>query len=168
MASAVRTISFKNTALFKRGIWLSAAALVVFVTAPAALNGSLFRNPLPSAIVGGILCAALVYFFWTTQIHRLADEVLDCQDCLKVRRGRIEDTIPLARIAAVDVSSSGGFHRITVRLRERSKLGARIEFLPQASLWSNLPAIRSVAAGLAERARRQDLPAAALRGTSSS
>jgi hypothetical protein len=153
MASAVKAISFKNTALFKRGIWLSAAALVVFVVAPAALNGSLWRNPLPSAIAGGILLAALVYFFWKTQIHSLADEVLDCGDSLKVRRGRTEEAIPLSKISAVDVSSSGGFHRITVRLRERSKLGNRIEFLPQASLWSNLPAISTVARGLAERAR---------------
>lgn len=151
----MKAISFKNSALFKRGIWLTAAALVVFVVAPAALDGNLWRNPLPSAIAGGILCTALVYFFWKTQIHRLADEVLDCQDSLKVRRGRMEDTIPLSGISAVDVSSSGGFHRVTVRLRERSKLGGRIEFLPQASLWSNLPAIRALAEGLAERARRQ-------------
>ena len=151
----MKAISFKNTALFKRGIWLSAVALGVFVAAPAALDGNLWRNPLPSAIAGGILCAALVYFFWKTQIHRLADEVRDCEDCLKVRRGRIEDAIPLSKISSVDVSSSGGFHRITVRLREGSKLGNRIEFLPQASIWSNLPAIRAVAEGLADRARRQ-------------
>ena len=150
----MKAISFKNTALFKRGIWLSAAALVMFVAAPAALNGSLWRNPLPSAIAGGILGAALVYFFWKTQIHGLADEVLDCGDSLKVRRGRTEDAIPLSKISAVDVSSSGGFHRITVRLRERSKLGNRIDFLPQASLWSNLPAIRALAEGLAQRADR--------------
>jgi hypothetical protein len=151
----VQAISFKNTALFKRGVWLSAAALVMFVAAPAALDGNLWRNPLPAAIAAGILCAALIFFFWKTQIHRLADEVLDCRDCLKVRRGRIEDAIELSKIVSVDVSSSGGFHRITVRLREASKLGNRIEFLPQASLWSNLPAIRAVASGLAERARRQ-------------
>jgi hypothetical protein len=154
MASAVKAISFRNTALFKRGIWLSAAALGVFVFAPAALNGKLWRNPLPSAIAGGILCAALLYFFRKTQIHGLADEVLDCGDSLKVRRGRTEDAIPLSGISAVEVSSSGGFHRITVRLRERSKLGGRIEFLPQASLWSNLPAIRALAEGIAQRAGR--------------
>jgi hypothetical protein len=162
MATSVKAISFKDSALFKRGIWLSAAALVVFVVAPAALNGNLWRDPLPSAIAGAILCAALVYFFRKTQIHSLADEVLDCGDCVKVRRGRREDTITLAKISAVDVSSSGGFHRITVKLRERSLLGSRIEFLPQASIWSNLPAIRAVASGLAERARRQ------AEGTSSS
>jgi hypothetical protein len=152
----VRAISFKNTALFKRGIWLSAIALILFVSAPSALNGNLWRDPLPSGIAIGILCAALIYFFWNTQMHRLADEVLDCSDRLKVRRGRIEETIPLSQVSVVGVSSSGGFHRITLRLKERSKLfGDRIEFLPQASLWSNLAALKSLAQELSERAQRQ-------------
>jgi hypothetical protein len=157
----LRAISFKNTTLFKRGIYLSAAALLAFVAAPAALAGDLWRNPLPSAIAIGMLCAALIYFFWKTQMHRLADEVLDCGDSLKVRRGRTQETILLAAVSAVQVSSSGGFHRITVRLCARSPIGDRIEFLPQASLWSNLPAIKNLAqdladrAGLASRASRQ-------------
>lgn len=152
----MRAISFKNTVLFKRGIWLSAIALILFVSAPSALNGNLWRDPLPSAIAIGILCAALIYFFWNTQMHRLADEVLDCGDRLKVRRGRIEETIPLSQVSVVGVSSSGGFHRITLRLKERSKLfGDRIEFLPQASLWSNLAALKALAQELSERAQRQ-------------
>jgi hypothetical protein len=148
----VRAISFKNTALFKRGIWLSAGALVLFVAAPSLLDGSLRRNPAPGAIAVAILSAALVYFFWKTQIHRLADEVLDCGDHLKVRRGRIEETIPLSQVSAAEVSSSGGFHRITIRLRMPAQLGNRIEFLPQASLWSNLGAIKQVALDLTRRA----------------
>jgi hypothetical protein len=56
-------------------------------------------------------------------------------------------------VSGVDVLSSGGFHRITVRLRERTKLGRQIEFLPQASLWSNLAAIKSLALSLTERAQ---------------
>jgi hypothetical protein len=148
----MQAISFKNTRLFKRGIWLSAAALIAFVAAPSAVDGELWRNPVPSAIAIGLLCAALVYFFWNTQMHRLADEVLDCQDSLKVRRGRIEETIPMSNVSGAEVTSRGGFHRITVRLRERSKLGPKIDFLPQASLWSNLRAIKSVALNLTERA----------------
>ena len=152
----MRAISFKNTALFKRGIWLSAIALILFVAAPSVLNGNLWRNPLPSAIAIGILCAALIYFFWNTQMHRLADEVLDCGDRLKVRRGRIEETIPLSQISAAEVTSRGGFHRISLRLKERSKLfGNRIEFLPQASLWSNLAALKGLVQDLSERAHRQ-------------
>ena len=150
-----QVLSFKNTRLFKRGIWLSAAALVAFVATPSALDGDLWRNPVPSSIAIGLLCAALVYFFWKTQMHRLADEVLDCRDSLKVYRGRIEETILLSSVSGVDVSSSGGFHRITVRLeRANPKLGRQIEFLPQASLWSNLPAIKSVALSLTERAQQ--------------
>ena len=148
----MQAISFKNTALFKRGIWLSAVALVLFVTAPAALDASLWRNPLPSAIAVGILCAALSFFFWKTQIHRLVDEVLDCGDHLQVRRGRDEETILLSRVSAVEVASSGGFHRITIRLRTPSKFGLRIEFLPQASLWSNISAITQIALDLTQRA----------------
>jgi hypothetical protein len=152
----VRAISFKNTALFKRGIWLSAIALLLLVAAPSMVSGNLWSDPLPSAIASGILCAAFVYFFWNTQMHRLADEVLDCGDRLKVRRGRLEESIPLAQIAAVEVTSRSGFHRITLRLKEHSKLfGARIEFLPQASLWSNLAALKGVAQDLSERAHRQ-------------
>jgi len=148
----MQAISFKKTTLFRRGVWLSAAALIAFIAAPAALDGQLWRNPLPSAIAIGLLCAALVYFFWKTQIHRLADEVWDCKDSLKVRRGRLEEIIPLSNVSGAEVVSRGGFHRITVRLRERSKLGRQIEFLPQASLWSSLPAIKSVALNLTERA----------------
>jgi hypothetical protein len=148
----MQAISFKKTTLFRRGIWLSAAALIAFIAAPAALDGQLWRNPVPSAIAIGLLCAALVFFFWKTQIHRLADEVWDCKDSLKVRRGRLEEIIPLSNVSGAEVISRGGFHRITVRLRERSKLGRQIEFLPQASLWSSLPAIKSVALNLTERA----------------
>ena len=155
----MRAISFKNTALFKKGIWLSAVALILFVASPAALDGSLWRNPLPSAIAIGILCTALSFFFRGTQIHRLADEVLDCGAHLKVRRGRVEEMIPLSWVAAVDVSSSGGFHRLTVLLIKASRFGRRIEFLPQASLWSNLEAIKQVAQDLMRRAKSNAPPA---------
>jgi hypothetical protein len=148
----MQAISFKNTRLFKRGVWLSAASLIAFVAAPSAVDGELWRNPVPSAIPIGLLCAALLYFFWNTQMHRLADEVLDCQDSLKVRRGRLEETIPLSNVAGAEVLSRSGFHRIRMELRERSTLGRRIDFLPQASLWSNLPAVKAVALDLTERA----------------
>jgi hypothetical protein len=147
----MQVISFRNTALFKRGIWLSAAALIACVTAPFTLDGSLLRNPLPNLFGVGALCLLLGYFLWKAQIHRLADEVIDCDDSLKVRRGALQASVPFSNIAAADVSTSSGIHRITLRLRDPTKFGNRIEFLPQASLWSNLPGVRRVAADLAER-----------------
>lgn len=148
----MRVISFKNTRLFKRGIWLSAAALIACFAAPLMFDGGLWRNPLPNLFGVGALGIFLGYFLWKTQTHRLADEVVDCEDSLKVRRGGIEAIIPFANISTAEVSTGGGIHRITIRLRDRSMLGARIEFLPQASLWSNLSAVQRVATGLADRA----------------
>jgi hypothetical protein len=78
--------------------------------------------------------------------------VLDCQDSLKIRRGRLTETIPLSNVAGAEVASGGGLHRITLRLRERSPMGRQIDFLPQASLWSNLPAIKRLALELTARA----------------
>jgi hypothetical protein len=153
-ARVMQVISFKNTALFKRGIWLTAASLIVFAVTPSALDGSLRQNPLSSLFVVGILCACFGYFLRKTHIHRLADEVTDCDDHLKVRRGRTEATIPLSDIETADVSTSSGIHRITVRLRQPTMLGGQIEFLPQASLWSNLAGVKRVAAGLTDRANQ--------------
>jgi hypothetical protein len=150
----MRVISFKNTALFKRGIWLTAAALLAFAVTPSALDGSVWQNPASSLFAVGILCGFFVYFLRKTQIHRLADEVMDCDDHLNVRRGRAREIIPFSNIATADVSSSGGIHRITVRLRQPAKLGRQIEFLPQASLWSNLPGVKRVASGLTDRANQ--------------
>jgi hypothetical protein len=148
----MQVISFKNTALFKRGIWLTAAALIACTAAPFLLDGSLWRNPLPNLFGAGALCVVFGFFLQRTQIHRLADEVIDCDAGLKVRRGRIEEVIPFSNISAAEVSSSNGIHRITVRLREPTKLGGKIEFLPQASLWSNLAKVQRVAVGLTDRA----------------
>jgi hypothetical protein len=148
----MRVISFRNTVLFKRGIWLTAAALIAFAVTPSALDGSLWQNPASSLFAVGILGAFFGYFLWKTHIHRLADEVMDCDDHLKVRRGRTEELIRFSNIATADVSTSSGIHRITVRLRQPTKLGAQIEFLPQASLWSNLSGVKRVAASLTERA----------------
>jgi hypothetical protein len=153
-------ISFRDTALFKRGIWLTAAALMIFMTAPRVLDGSLWRDPAPSAAAPAILGSFLLYFLMKMQILRLADEVMDCSDHLKVRRGRTELSIPMSNIASVEVSTFSGIHRICVHLLQpAAKLGARIEFLPQASLWSDLPALKRLALSLAERANSLKGPA---------
>ena len=60
----------------------------------------------------------------------LADYVFDCQDSLEVHRGRTEERIPLSNVSGAEVTSHAGFHRITIRLYERAKLGRQIEFLP--------------------------------------
>jgi hypothetical protein len=147
----MQIISFKYTVLFKRGIWLTAAALMVFVAAPRILDGSVWTDPAPSVIAPAILGSFLLYFLVKMQILRLADEVVNCSDHLKVRRGRTELVIPISNIASAEVLTFSGIHRICVHLLQPAKLGARIEFLPQASLWSDLPALKRLALNLAER-----------------
>ncbi|HEV7613877.1 MAG TPA: hypothetical protein VGO37_18505 [Steroidobacteraceae bacterium] len=140
--------------MFKRGIWLSVAALMAFVAAPSVLDGSLRDNPAPRVFALGILGIFFVYFLRKTQIHRLADEVADHDDHLKVRRGRIDEIIRFSNIVGAEISTGSGLHRITVRLREPTRLGRQIEFLPQASLWTNLPGLKRVASSLTDRAQQ--------------
>jgi hypothetical protein len=148
----MQVISFKSTKLLKRGIWLTVAALIAFAMSPSVLDGSLRQNPLPPMIAVFILSAFFAYWLKKTQIHRLADEVLDCEDHLAVRKGRNEHNIPFSNVSMAEVSTFSGIHRITVRLRESANLGGQFEFLPQASLWSNLSAVQRLAVGLTDRA----------------
>src|SRR5271165_43403 len=99
MPAHMPAISFKHTTLFKRGVWLSAAALAVFAGAPSLLDGSVRQNPMPSMFALGILGAFIVYFLRKMQIHRLADEVVDCESHLRIRKGRTELIVPLAQVA---------------------------------------------------------------------
>jgi hypothetical protein len=150
----MQLISFKNTVLLKRGIWISAAALVAYAAAPSMFNGELWRRPAVNLIPLGILGVFLVYFLRKTAFHRVADQVVDCIDHLEVRKGRTDQVISFADVSAAQVSTRFGMHWITVRLRRPTKLGDQIDFLPQASLWGNLPAIQQVAARLTARAQQ--------------
>jgi hypothetical protein len=150
----MQIISFRNTGLFKRGIWLTAAALISFALIPSALDGSLLQRPAPSLFAAAILGVCFVYFLWRTQFHRLADEVVDCQDHLEVQRGGTREIVPFSNISAAEAFSAGGLHRITVRLRESGRLGGRFDFLPQASLWSNPGRVSRLAVDLTDRAER--------------
>jgi hypothetical protein len=148
----IQAISFKNTRLLKRGIWLSAAVLIVSVLAPSLSNGSLGQNPLPSLFALSILSGFFAAFLWKTQIHRLVDEVTDCEDHLRVRRGPTEDVIPFSRVIHAEVVTSSGLHRISVRVHDPAQRTDRIDFLPQASLWSNPLGVQRVAQSLTDRA----------------
>lgn len=155
----MQLISFKQTTLLKRGFWLSAAALIAFVMLPSVIDGSLWQNPLPTVMALCVLVAFFGYFLWKLPIHRLADSVVDCHDHLVARRRWTQESIPLASVAAAQVSTGLGVHRITIRLRVPSRLGQEIEFLPQASLWSSLSGVQQVASDLRDRANRANAAA---------
>jgi hypothetical protein len=150
----MQVISFKNTVLLKRGVWLSAMTLLAYAAAPSMLSGDLWRRPVVNVIPLCILVGFFVYLLHRTAFHRIADQVLDCVDHLEVRRGRTDEVISFANIAAAEVATHLRIHWITIRLRKPTRLGDRIHFLPQASLWGNLPAVQQVAARLTTRAQQ--------------
>jgi hypothetical protein len=150
----MQVISFKDTLLYKRGFWLSAVALVAAVAAPSVVDKSIFEQPVVHIIPICILAGFWIYFLQKGLFFGIADEVVDCGDHLKVRRARTEIEIPFSSISATEVSTTYRMHRITVHLREQTRIGKRIDFWPQASLWGNLSAVQQVAIGLADRAKR--------------
>ena len=148
----MQVLSFKNTVLFKRGLWLSMATLLVFAASPFVLDGRLWRQPGASLIGVDLLVLLFGFLLWRTRFHLLADEVIDADVHVVVRRGKNMLPVLFSNIASAEVMTFSGVHRIVVRLHEATPLGKRIEFLPQASLWSNLPAVQRIAANLASRA----------------
>ena len=150
----MRVISFKDTVLYKRGLWLSAVALVAAVAAPSLVDKSFFGQPVVHAIPICLLMGFSVYLLQSGRFFSIADEVVDCGGYLKVRRARTEIKIPFSAISAAEVSTTYRMHRITVHLREQTKLGARVDFWPQASHWGNLSAIQRLANDLTDRAHR--------------
>ena len=150
----MQVISFKDTVLYKRGVWLSAAALVAAVAAPSVVDRSIFNQPVVHIIPICTLIGFCVYFLQKGRFFSIADEVVDCGDHLKVRRARTEIEIPFSGISTAEVSTAYRMHRITVHLREETKIGKRVDFWPQASLWGNLFAVQQLAIGLADRAKR--------------
>jgi hypothetical protein len=148
----MRIISFRDTALLKRGLWFGAAALLAAVAAPAALDGSLFAAPLVHVTPLVILALFLAWFLGRLQILALVDEVIDCGDHLQVRRGVLQDLVPLAAIASAEVLTAHRLHRVCLRLRTPTRFGSRIQFWPPASLWGNAAAVERFARDLSARA----------------
>lgn len=149
----MRIISFRDTVLFKRGFWMAAAALIAAVGAPSMLDGSLIAQPLVHLTPLVLLAGFWVYFIGRMRIVALADEVIDCGSHLQVRRGAVQDLVPLSTIASAEVLTVHRLHRISLRLRAPTRFGERIEFWPPASLWGNLRAVQRFAQDLARRAQ---------------
>jgi hypothetical protein len=153
-------ISFRNTRLLKRGVWISSLMLFLFVGLPSVVDGSLVRDPAPTLVALALLSGFVGYFMWKLQFLRLADEVRDCGDHLEVHRGRAVERVPMAEVAGVLPPAMSGTQEITVRLTRPNSLGRQFVFLPQASLWSNAPAVRRLVGHLNDRALAARAPTA--------
>ncbi len=142
-----------------RRFWLRVIALIGIAFVVLIFDGSVQRAPIVSVIPLFILIGLWYYFYRKmSHVDFFADEVFDCDTSLKVRRGKIEEMVPLTNISKVEVRSVG-IDRISVHIAPATTLGQQIDFIPdsasQSKSWSlKLTELNRVAADLNARADR--------------
>ena len=125
--------------------------LAVFLVSTLATEGAaddiiLVAAPIVMAIIGFLVMKSAIW--------NLADEVYDCGDFLRVRKGAEEDAVPLSNIMNISASLSTNPPRVTLRLAKPSRFGDEIVFLPEVGLRLNLFARLPVVDDLIVRADR--------------
>jgi len=106
--------------------WLGAIGYFLADSAMRDGMDPIFTGVLAFAALAGLLLMKL--FIW-----KLADEVYDCGDSLLVRRGGVEQTVPLAEITNVALALFSRPPRITLQLAKPGKFGRSIVFTPPTS-----------------------------------
>ena len=96
-----------------------------YVLLDSAFEPVLFVVLIGLAAIGLLL---MKLFIWN-----LADEVYDCGDSLLVRRGGIEENVPISGIREVALALFSRPPRITLRLATPGKFGKAIVFTPPTS-----------------------------------
>jgi hypothetical protein len=127
----MQTISSSNTFLIKKvlpAIWF---AIVCFGGIVTALSGVVANQPM--VLVGPVLMLVLGFFLFRKLIWDMADEVRDGGDYLLVRRGDVEERVPLSNVMNVSLSQFTNPRRLTLRLRSAGKFGDEVVFIPASS-----------------------------------
>ena len=147
----MRTISSGKTFFVKRvfpAFWFGFLAIfsVTFALNGAAKDASFLIGPIAMVIFGFLLMRK---FVWD-----LADEVRDGGDYLLVRRGSIEEKVPLTNVMNVNMSQFSNPPRLSLRLRKVGPLGDEIVFIPQCKARLNPFARNELAEQLMHRIDR--------------
>jgi hypothetical protein len=117
-------ISYRYSNRIKVGMWLGAAAMIVFV---ANSSDSYIIRVIPICI----LAFFWVFFLRRAGIGKLADEVRDCGDRLQIRRGKINEVVWLSRVSLVEASTLGTMNVVRLTFLDDTSLGDQIAFLPR-------------------------------------
>ena len=152
----MQTISSSNTFITKKiqpAIWF---ASVCFGGVVVALSGVLTQQPV--VLVGPVLMLVLGFFLFRKLIWDLADEVRDGGDYLLIRRGEIEERVPLSNVMNVSLSQFTNPRRLTLRLRKPGKFGDEVVFVPASSFSFSPFARNPVAEDLIHRVDRLRQP----------
>jgi hypothetical protein len=97
----------------------------------------------PIFIIQPLLMVVFGYFLFRKLVWTLADEVQDGGDYLLVRKGSIEQRIPMTNIINVSMSQFTNPKRLTLRLRNPCELGDEIAFIPQVPVFQWNPFARN-------------------------
>ena len=132
----MQVISSRWTFFYKRVFpvfWFGFIALFIATALLLSQNGVELN---PMFLVSPVVMAAFGWFILRRLAFDLADEVVDADDALIVRKGGAEARIALADIVNVDSSVTARPPRITLTLRTPGRFGRKIAFLPPSD--SNL------------------------------
>jgi hypothetical protein len=125
-------ISYHYSNRIKVGMWLGAAAIVVFVYVVQAASANSSDSYLIRVFPICISAFFWVFFLRRAGIGKLADEVKDCGDRLQIRRGKIDEVVPLSRVSLVEVSTLlGTMNVVRLTFLDNTALGDQIAFLPR-------------------------------------
>jgi hypothetical protein len=83
--------------------------------------------PVPVVVIGALTFRKLIW--------NLADEVRDGGSYLLVRKGGIEQRVPLADVMNVSFSRFNNPPRVTLLVRHSGELGREITFIPKTSFF---------------------------------
>jgi hypothetical protein len=108
----------------------------------------------PGIVIAPLLMLAIGYFVMRNLVWDLADQVLDGGDYLVVKKGRIEERVPLSNIMNVSATTLVNPPRIELRLAEPNRLGERIVFSPARNRSLNPFARNAIAEDLIVRVDR--------------
>lgn len=85
----------------------------------------------PMFVLQPLLMMAFGYFLFRKLVWNLADEVRDGGSYLLVRKGSVEQRVPLANVMNVSMSQFTNPKRLTLRLRKPCEFGDEITFIPR-------------------------------------
>jgi hypothetical protein len=140
----VNIISSKQTFFAKRlfpAIWLGGVSMG-FVAGMLSLASRRTADSLQFLFIPGAMLV-FGFFLFRKLVWDLADQVEDGGTYLLVRRGSIEQRVPLSNILNVSMSQFTNPRRLTLRLRTLCEFGDEIAFIPKNSVWQLNPFARN-------------------------
>ena len=147
-------ISSGQTFFMKRIVPVCGLGGVVLFLAMGVFDASLHREPGSlQFLLAPVLMLVFGFIVFRKLVWPLADEVEDGGSYLLIRRGDMEERVPLSNIMNVSFARFNNPRRVTLRLRTPCAFGDEIAFIPKMPLFQfNAFARNAVVESLMRRA----------------